>query len=387
MAHSDSDAGSTQFPAELLHIVASHVAVDYLDDVIAGSLSLPSQDFETVQNDMYRLLQAAPQIANNDGDDVAENANLSVTGVAEADTFDFYSDKALERDNPIIALLQTGAQLRATILDVLSGLLGIHLIKEGIGRLAEKPWRSIQLARYAWANPAYICYFKQNPDLSALISSPSSMIVTYMTISESRFKWQAMRNSLASVTGRVISATFQHLMCFVIHLLKSSLNMPKSIRNEIARTKIARKRVRGLTEEISEFLIFEIFTVVWRYLIGFICNAEEMIPGIEALVGEVEGTRPMLLDELHEKLPIAYTKLSEFLSSSVEFANAIKPLLHIREDTNLTEINLARESLQMIIQYEGRSADYASCQKSAQELHDWLDSIYDCQTPAEGTTT
>lgn len=116
-----------KLPAELLYIVVSHVVINYLDDVIAGPLALPSPSLQIIERDMARF-KAAP---GPNGEVAAAGGDPDAEGV---DTFELDSDESLEKDNPIIALLQTGVQLRATALEVLSKLLGIRLSKEGLGR-------------------------------------------------------------------------------------------------------------------------------------------------------------------------------------------------------------------------------------------------------------
>ena len=116
-----------KLPAELLYIMVSHVVINYLDDVIAGPLAMPSSPLETIERDMARF-KAAP---TPNGELAAAGDNLEAEGVV---TFDLYSDKTLEENNPIITLLQSGVQLRAMALRVLSNLLGIKLSKEGLGR-------------------------------------------------------------------------------------------------------------------------------------------------------------------------------------------------------------------------------------------------------------
>ena len=117
-----------QLPAELLHIIVSHVVGDYLDDLIIGPLSIPLADFATIRADMARF-GLSPS-----GNAMAPNVARTNEIEEKADEFDFYSDRSLEEGNPIIALLQTAVQLRSTTLDVLSGVLGIEYVKEGVGR-------------------------------------------------------------------------------------------------------------------------------------------------------------------------------------------------------------------------------------------------------------
>ena len=112
------EIGQPQLPGELLYIVVSYVVMEYLDDLIAGPLALPPPDFAFIQSEMTRI----------------HGATRAGLDVEVTEPFDFHSDKIHERSNPVIALLQTGVQLRATTLDVLSELVCVKLSRSRIGR-------------------------------------------------------------------------------------------------------------------------------------------------------------------------------------------------------------------------------------------------------------
>lgn len=113
-----SEKGQPHLPGELLYIVVSYVVAKYLDDLIAGPLALPSMAFATIQSEMTRI----------------QGATRAGLNVEVSEPFDFHSDETLERSNPVIPLLRTGVQLRATTLRVLSELLSVKLSRGRIGR-------------------------------------------------------------------------------------------------------------------------------------------------------------------------------------------------------------------------------------------------------------
>ncbi|KAI0084142.1 hypothetical protein BDY19DRAFT_974043 [Irpex rosettiformis] len=300
----ESPPRRSQLPVELLHIIASHVVVDYLDDLIAGPLSLPSPDFETLRNDMERL-QAAPSHAQNVGEDIggdddaqadlphigldghddlaegAENADVvdgddDVAGHdAEADIFGLYSDKTLEQYNPVIPLTQSSTQLRAVTLGVLSDLLGIQLVKERVWRLSKKPWRFIQLTRYAWANPAYLHHFRRHFNFHTVAIS-SSVIISYTTIAYDSYRLQLARDAITNVADLAMYQRSKHLVDKLLNSSTMSMNITKLINNEVARVKVTCERARVLAREMAEFIIFEVHMIVWRRVFGIVCTVEEM---------------------------------------------------------------------------------------------------------------
>lgn len=120
---------SLQFPTELLYTVISHVAVDYIDDLIAGSLALPLVDLVEIK-DAVQAVQALNTT------EPLVNAFHAVNQAVGEDRKNIHPsrDLALEEGNPIIPLLRTCVRIRMATLQVLSDLLGIELVKEGIYR-------------------------------------------------------------------------------------------------------------------------------------------------------------------------------------------------------------------------------------------------------------
>lgn len=118
-----------QLPAELLHTIISHVAVDYIDDLIVGPLALPFVDL----SEMRDVVQAVQALGGQEPSAALAGAvNQAIGGGRKEITRS--RDAALEMENPLIRLLRTCVLIRTTTLQVLSELLGIELLKEGIYR-------------------------------------------------------------------------------------------------------------------------------------------------------------------------------------------------------------------------------------------------------------
>ena len=86
-----------QLPAELLHIIVSHVVGDYLDDLIVGPLSIPLADLATIRADMARF-GLSPS-----GNAMAPNVARTNEVKEKEDEFDFFLIKAWKRG--ILSLL------------------------------------------------------------------------------------------------------------------------------------------------------------------------------------------------------------------------------------------------------------------------------------------
>lgn len=119
--HIDPTVHEASLPVELLHVIVSHTTADYLDDLIAGQLSVMVSDpYRRIGVQLQGLIQHTYK------------ARLH-SGVMEPIPVE--PDKTLEKDNPIISLLQSSVKLRAITLKILSNILGIPLSDEnGIER-------------------------------------------------------------------------------------------------------------------------------------------------------------------------------------------------------------------------------------------------------------
>ncbi len=108
-------------PVELLHVIVSHTTADYLDDLIAGQLSV-------MVSDPYRRIGVQLQ-------GLIQNTYKARLHSGVIEPIPVEPDKTLEKDNPIISLLQSSVKVRTITLKILSNILGIPLSDEnGIER-------------------------------------------------------------------------------------------------------------------------------------------------------------------------------------------------------------------------------------------------------------
>lgn len=148
MASADVLQSTVKLPVELLYIIVSHVAIDYLDDLIAGPRALPAAGIETMTDEQligqngnipaHVLHIPLPVNVNDNHDEEGNaadgNAGQDNAGQGEGPVLCLHADEELEKGNPLIALLQSGVQIRATMLKVLSDILGIKIVHEGMQR-------------------------------------------------------------------------------------------------------------------------------------------------------------------------------------------------------------------------------------------------------------
>lgn len=119
--HVNPTMHEASLPVELLHVIVSHTTADYLDDLIAGQLSV-------MVSELYRRIDIQLQ-------GLTQNAYKARLHSGVIEPIPVEPDKTLEKDNPIISLLQSNVKLRAITLKILSNILGIPLSDEnGIER-------------------------------------------------------------------------------------------------------------------------------------------------------------------------------------------------------------------------------------------------------------
>ncbi|KAJ3558202.1 hypothetical protein NM688_g1066 [Phlebia brevispora] len=120
----------TSLPPELLYKVVSFATTEYLDDLIAGPLSIPHTSLTVSQPINATELDALRQELEK-------------------------HDPALHAPNPLRPLLPSSYQLRSITLKVLSHVLGVGLVvSPDLPRLAANPWTTrIQPTRLAYSNP------------------------------------------------------------------------------------------------------------------------------------------------------------------------------------------------------------------------------------------
>lgn len=120
-------------------------------------------------------------------------------------------------------------------------------------RLEEKPWRSIQLTRYCWANPAYIYHFRRQFNFHVTTAS-SGLIMLYTKISLNRFRLQRARHSIEGMNDDNFLGIYHHAKHHTDGLAPDSwrlIALPGLIKDENAREKI-QKRTDTLATEMAE---------------------------------------------------------------------------------------------------------------------------------------
>ncbi len=114
-------------PPEVLYDIIARITAEYIDDVVAGPLSMPRQDIPSIMDQ-----QTGNQ---NDEEGAAVNLEQQVLFGLMPDqlTPDLDEDDPVTNaPNPIIPLLTVSYQYRRTTLKVLSDALGIPMNEEGI---------------------------------------------------------------------------------------------------------------------------------------------------------------------------------------------------------------------------------------------------------------
>lgn len=209
---------SPQLPVELLYAIVSLVVVKYLDDLIAGPLALPPVDISENDAVVRALLALDSQIT------LSATLDTAIQAIGEEEKICLSADAELEKNNPLIPLLRASTQVRATTLQVISDVLGIGLVKDGIpryvyiiihrsyeklipqcmargSRLTSKPWARIQIIRHLYAKPHLYYYLEREHDFKPFLCS-SGLIATYAVISHDNAMLQIKRCRLKTRDGR-----------------------------------------------------------------------------------------------------------------------------------------------------------------------------------------
>ncbi|KAI0701197.1 hypothetical protein BC835DRAFT_1303793 [Cytidiella melzeri] len=372
-----------QLPVELLHIIVSHVVSEYLDDLIAGPLALPAANID---------LMTAEQAGGDHADVVVQvlppvlppPANGTAAGTAGPGwpaTISLRADPDLEKGNPLISLLRTGAKIRATTLKVLSDVLDIELVDDGIQRLKSKPWARIQLVRHLYANAFLFHRLRREHNFREIMCS-SGLIATYTLLSVNGAQLQLAKRKMGDARHDSAIAAFgdaRGLICQLFDSLCTIQTGPLMIKNDIVRVKMS-YRTEVWAIDMANFVAFKVCLRICGAVFRLIRAAEDIGEQCQGVLAGVNAER------VQETISEAYDTLLDILKMFQTIASAMKSVLpgHLPEFASAEEVASARETLLVVMRHTGREGlNYGRCQTCAKEVCDWLDVTYGVEIPGE----